>query len=1024
MGPVELWAGERRVDLGTAKERCVLAVLLLAPRRPVPAETLVHRVWGAGAPAKAKQSLYSYITRLRRRLAGLDGVALAFRQGAYVLEVDDEAVDLHRFRLLRDQARAIAGSGDDEYALDRHREAARLWRSVPLAGLSGDWVDRTRRSLEEELLAAAFERLDLELKTGHHADVVGELADLAEQYPFDERPVELLMTALFRSGRQADALAAYRRVRDRLADELGTDPGRGLQELQSRILRNDPTLLRVPGIRLAMEDRRPNNLPPDARAFTGRQQEIRQVCDETPGPVVAIDGMAGVGKTALAVHLAHRLTIRYPDGQIYLKLHAHDPRQDPLDPSAALDTLLRAIGVPAARIPPTLDERAALWRSHLAGGRVLLVLDDAAGHAQVRHLLPGGPGCLVIVTSRRRLSGLHDSHPLSLDVLPLADAVALFTREVGAERALDAAGVTAVVEHCGRLPLAVRIAASRLRHRRTWTVADLLARLASGDRRLAELRVEDTDLTTLFELSYRGLPQPLRAAFRAFGAHPGPDITAHAAAAVLSWPVDEAEGALEELLDRHLITEPVRGRYRFHDLVHDYARHLSRDDGDGAADRVLDHYLTAADRADRTLYPHRRRLPVPIPARALPPLETEEQARQWFTAEHECLLAAAYHAVRADHIALFAHVLAGHLEALGHWDALTALHERAVDSWRGMGDAQGTAQALADLSHIRFRAGDHDAALAYGEEALTLRRAVDDRLGEADVLDHLSLVHWHRARFRDALARSREALDIRRALGDLPGEARSLDHTAIFLDYTGEYDEAERLRERALQIFTETGDARGRAMALNNMGDLALRRGHVAEALRHYAETAAVAGGLGRQHQAIWLINSANVFQHTGRPDQALTSYRRALAIAMELGDRRNEIEALLGVGAAFRQAGRHGESTIHFQKALALSRAIGDVYEECLALRGMGETFIESGRYGPAMDNLRAACALARRMGIPYEVAKCLQGLGDALARVQGGEAAREFRREALDVFERLKVADADRVRADLQDADGATGT
>ncbi|WP_067452605.1 AfsR/SARP family transcriptional regulator [Actinomadura macra] len=1045
IGPVELWIDGQRRNLGTTKARCVLAVLLLTARQPVSAESLIHRVWDK-PPAKARQSLYSYITRLRDQLKGVAGVELTSRQGGYTLDVADEAVDLYRFRLLRDQARAIAESGDDEYALDHHRQAASLCTGIPLADLAGGWADRTRQSLEEEILAAAFERVDIELRRGHHADLVRELSALAGRHPFDERPVERLMVALFRSGRQAEALRAYRRTQVLLAEEMGTDPGPGLRDLHQRILRADAELLRVPGTRLAV-DRRPHNLPPDVPAFTGRHAELRQLLDAVPATasgtappapgsavtVITVDGMPGVGKSALALHLAHRLVDSYPDGHVFLDLHAHDHRQESLDPAIALDTLLRAIGVPTTRIPRALDERAALWRSQLANSKMIIVLDDAASHEQVRPLLPASPGCLVIVTSRRRLAGLHDSHPLSLDVLPVSDAITLFRSVAGIGRAPDDSAVAAVVSRCGQLPLAVRIAASRLRHRRAWGVDDLLARLMSGGRRLEELRVEGSEITVVFEVSYRGLSPSLREAFRAFGLHPGPDLTAHVAAAILGRSAHEAERVLEDLLDRHLITEPLRGRYRFHDLVHEYARRLaheedSEDERRRTVHRILDYYLAAADRAHRLLSPgpHGEHLHL-VHTPELPPLETERQAQEWFTAEHACLLNAAQHAAAhawPDHVARLARALADHLESGGHWEAAARLHQSAIVARRELGDRMGIAHALADLSLIRFRGGEYGSALDDAAQALSIYRSMSERQREADVLSHMSLIHWHRSQFPQALSRCREALEIRRLLGDRRGEARCLDHTAIFLEYTGDYQEALRSRERALAIFTEIDDARGRTMALNNMGDLALRMGDIDAAVRHYGNTAAAAAELGRQHQAIWLINMANVHRYTGSDDIALKKYREALAIAMQIGDRRSEIETLIGIGATFQSSGRNGEALIHHQKALAISRTISERYEETLALRHMGETLAESGRYSTALDRLREARDLAELIGVPYETGKALESMGTALLHTTGPEAARECWQNALEIFDSIAVPEGESVRTRLRAIGDAAGS
>ncbi|MEU8347258.1 tetratricopeptide repeat protein [Spirillospora sp. NPDC048832] len=1037
IGPVELWVNGRRRDLGTPKERCVLAVLLYSARQPVPTETIIRRVWDRDPPAKARQGLQVYMTRLRHRLEDVEGAALISRQGSYLLDVDEESVDLHRFRRLRDQARAIAESGDDEYALDHHRQAAELCRAEPLADLSGDWAERTRHNLEQELLSAAFARIDLELKHGNHADVLRELSDLTERHPLDERPVERLMKALYRCGRQAEALEVYRRTHDLYAAELGTDPGPGLQRLHQQILRGDPDLLRVPGTQLSV-DRRPHTLPHRARVFVGRDDEMRQLIETVPGiagpptgsamPVIAIDGMAGVGKSALAVHLAHRLAEHYPDGTMYLELHAHDPRQKPVDPADALDTLLRMIGVPVTRVPRALDERAALWRSELAGGRAILLLDDAAGHDQVRPLLPASPGCLVIVTSRRRLTGLHDAWPLSLETLPLRDAMVLFTGIAGPGRAEPGPDVAAVVDRCGRLPLAVSMAASRLRHRRTWDTRDLLARLSSDDLRLDELRDEDREITTVFEVSYRGLPPPLRDAFRAFGLHPGPDLTADAAAAALACPVREAERILEDLLDRHLITEPARGRYRFHDLVHDYARRVAREtdtdeDRRRTVHRILDFYLATAEHANHLLDPHHRDTTRTDGPR---PLTTEAEAAEWFAAEHACLLNAAAEADRigsAAHVARFSRVLAGHLESRGHWDAAARLHTRAVEALQGLDDAPGTARALADLSHIRFRVGDYETAMEDAEKALQIHRSTGDRHGEAHILGRMSLIHWHQSRLPEALAHCGAAVEIHRALGDRRGEAENLDRTAIILEFTGDYREAERLRLEALAILGEIDAPRLRTMALNNMGDLMIRMGDVDRAARYYAQVAHAAE-LSRQHEAIVLINKANVHRRTGAYETALTDYRAALAIAMELGDRRTQVDTLIGIGATFHNTGRYGEALIHHERALAISRSISERYEETVALRHLGEVLTSSGRYPAAVEHLRQAYDLSTEIDVPDERARALTSLGTALLHVKGSEAARHPWEKALQLMTRLGLPEAADLQARLQSLDHASGT
>ncbi|HEU5160758.1 MAG TPA: tetratricopeptide repeat protein [Streptosporangiaceae bacterium] len=1037
LGPVELWADGQRRELGTAKERLVLANLLLSPGQPVSAETLIDHLWGADPPAKPRQSLYSYIARLRDRLAQAGEVELRSRPGGYVLEIDETTIDVHRFHLLRAQARAIAQSGDEEHAIDLYRKAARLWRAEPLADLSGEWVIRARTSIEDQLLAATLERVDIELRHGHHSDLVGELSDLGARYPYHEHLADRLMRALYCSGRQAEALEVYRRTRARLVDEIGTEANPALRELHQRILEGDPSLLYVPPTRLDAA-RPPNTLPRDIQ-ITGRRFDMLRLLEDLPHQrspgattgsavnVVTIDGMAGVGKTALAVRLAHELAPRYPDAQLFLNLHAHDHGREALDPTTALGTLLRSLGVPHGRIPHALDDRTALWRTQLARSHALLVLDDAVDGDQVLPLLPGAPGCLTIVTSRRRLVGLDHVRSHSLDVLPPSDAMALFTSVVGAVPPTNDKDLAAVVERCGRLPLGISIAGSKLRHHPAWTVSDLLARLEHDNRRLDELRAADRTVASVFEMSYRELSARQREAFRLFGLHPGPTLTPHAAAALIGTEVSNAERMLDDLHERHLINEPDRGRFSFHDLLHDYALRLAvseTSDGDrsDAIRRILDFYICGADRADRLLYPRRRRIDITNSHSTpyLPDIETKPLAQRWFTTEFDNLLRAADYAGRhgwSTHVAHFGQVLAGHLESRGYWAEAATLHARAVTAWYKIDDKDGTARALADLSLVRFRSGQYDEAFAHAEDALTIYRSVADRAGQAEILDHIGVIRWHQSRFVDALANCRAALRIWRSLKDQCGIAKGLDHSAIYLEYIGRYREAGSNRQRALDIYAKVGDLHGRQMALNNMGDLRLRVGDVEAASDYYEQAAAVTAEMGRQHRAIWLGNMGNIYQHTGRYDDALDSYRKALPIHREIGDRRSEIEALIGIGSTFQRMGKQNEALVHYEKALAVAREISERYEETKALRHIGAALVDSGRYDAALTNFRRALDLADRIGELFETAKTLEGMGSALFQLRDRINAKKYWKRALTLYNRLGVPDGHAIQNRLKD-------
>ncbi|WSA17512.1 tetratricopeptide repeat protein [Streptosporangium subroseum] len=1008
-----------------------MAILLMTPGKPVPVESLIRKLWDEDPPDRARDRLYSHIARLRGRLHGTDdGVRLRHGSGAYVLETDPENIDYHRFRTLRAQARAATESGDTKNAFRLYREAGQLWRGEPLSGLSGLWAVQTRQKLEDELLGSTVDRIELELLRGGHADLMSELYDLINRFQFNEKLVELLMLALYRSGRQTEALGAYRQARRRLVDELGAEPGPGLQALHQRILQGDLALL--PESRhdsqKIQKDVPPNNLPGDIYTFTGRTMELDQLISERAREdvvtVLAIDGMAGVGKTALAVHLAHRLADEYPDGSLYLNLYGHDARRESMDPATALDRLLRILGVPVSRIPNSLDERAAVWRTELTHRRMLIVLDDAIGHDQISHLLPGAPGCLVMVTSRRRLAGLDDVRSLSLDVLPPEDGAALFGRVVGAQRTLQADDVALVVRLCGYLPLAIQLVGNRFRHRPAWDVADLAGLLGRADRRLIEIRAENREITAAFELSFHCLDENQQQAFWRLGLHPGADLTSESASALLEFSQADAEKFLDDLLDYHLIAEPRRGRYRFHDLIREYARLLSGQEPESRRaevfQRILDHYLLLADTADRLLYPHRTRSLIEVSG--LPHLRsgigTADQALAWMNAEMDNLLLAARYAANhgwMKHTVLFAHVLSRHLDMWGHWAEGGDLHTHAVAVGREAGDQPGTARALADLSVVRWRTGQYDEALRLATEALVIQRALNDEWAIADLLDHSGLVHWHRSEFDLALGYFEQALHLRREIADRHGQADSLNHIAIVHWHRGNYTEAaQRLRE-AFTLYQQDGDRRGQQVTLNNIGDIEIRLGNYAAALGHYEESASFNPHMGPQNEAIWLNNVANAYQHMDRHADALECYRKALKAYRDIGDRRCEADALNNIGSCYARMGKNGEALIHHHQALNISIEISERYEESRALFNIGTLNRRANRYEAALVYYEKALHLTRAIGDVYQEARTLDEMGVTLACTGEEGRARESWRLALGLYEPLGVREAEAVRTRL---------
>ncbi|MET8154932.1 tetratricopeptide repeat protein [Sphaerisporangium sp. NPDC005289] len=1033
LGPVELRVRERRHDLGWTQARLVMAALLLTPGRPVPIRSLIARVWDGDPPAKAAAHLQSSVSRLKKRLreigAATDGMTGGVRlhrvSGSYILETDVENIDYHRFLGLRSRARASAASGDIENALRLYREAQELWRGEPLEGLPGTWADNTRRRLEDEMVGGTVERITLELERGDHSRLIPELSDLVARFPLDETLAGLLMRALYAGGRQADALRAYRQARERLHDQLAAEPAADLRDLQQRILRHDPALTVRRRAGRAPEPAPPNDLPRELGTFTGRAAELASLTSErvlgaTAVPVLAIDGMPGVGKTTFAVHLAHRLAARYPDGSVYLDLHGHSARHRPLDPAAALDRLLRHLGVPGD-LPEDLDARAARWRKELAGRRVLIVLDDATGHQQVRPLLPGEPGCLVIVTSRRRLAGLEGVEPLSLDVLPPDDAAELFHRAAGPHRPLEPEGVAAVTRLCGHLPLAIQLVGSRLRHHPSWTVADLADRLSREGRRLAEIRAENREITAAFRLSYEGLSEFQRRGFTRLGFHPGTEITAHCAAVLLECPLADAERFLEDLLEHHLLTEPRLGRHRLHDLIRDYAVSLAEQEPQDvrtkAVRRVLDYHLFLTDCADRLLYPHRTRTPVDLetPPRAFPGIATADQARRWLTTELDDLLRltryAADHA-HPRHAAMLAHVLGGYLYSWGHWDEAVAVHRGAVEAWRELNDQRGVARAMTDLSAALGRTGRLEESLRIATQASRIQIGRGDRQDAAEALDQIGLAHWHRAEFDVALGHFERALALKRAGGDRYSQAVTLNHIAGVAEAKGDYRAAaDRLRE-VLTLHEEDGDLRGRQVVLNNIGEVKARLGDHQAALRHYEQAASLAIETAPKDRATLAHNMAGALRHLGRHFEALDRYQDALRVYRELGDRRSVAQTLNSIGSCHTSLGQVEQALTHHRTALRISTELLERQQQARALRGLGDASQKAGSLHNALDFYGRALDLARAIGDAREEAEILHQMGSTHERLGALIRAEPLWRRAAELYDRLGLGEARSLR------------
>jgi tetratricopeptide (TPR) repeat protein len=700
-------------------------------------------------------------------------------------------------------------------------------------------------------------------------------------------------------------------------------------------------------------------LPRDIASFTGRQHELAELAEAAAGTggvvsIHAIGGMAGVGKTAFAVHAAHRLAGRFPAGQIFMPLHAHTPGQQPVDPAEALASLLLTIGVPAGQIPADLQARARLWRDQLAGRQLLLVLDDAASSEQIRPLLPGAAGSLVLVTSRRRLTALDDAQTISLDALPPGEAAGLLVR-LAVRPGFSSAdpGVGEIIRLCGCLPLAIGMAARQLHHHPAWTSAGLAAELAAAVDRLELLATENLSVVAAFDLSYYDLAPEQQRLFRRLALHPGTDIDRYAAAALDGTDLAAARRGLEGLYEQYLLTEPALGRYRMHDLIREHARTLTSrldpaDDREQATGRLLDYYQHAAAHADALVARQARSVPTPTagtaPA-AVPVLANQEQALAWARAERTSLLACLDQATAAGQhawvIALTA-ALEGLLRHDGPWDEAITRHAAAVRAARHLGDRSGTALALTNLGDVRHLTGDYPGAARDLQEALDITWDLGDRPGQAYALTLLG--------------------DVRHLTGDYPGAARDL--------------------QEALDITRDLGHQRGQAIALTYLGEVRRLTGDFPSAARDLQEALSICRDAGhRLGLPMTLTHLAVVRRMTGDYLGAARDLQEALNMSREISCPSGEVTALNESGTLSRIRGYLGQATSSHRQALDLARQIGSPLDEALALAGLGRCAQASGRTAEAADRLRQALAILQRIGAAegYDVPADLNALSDA---------------------------------------------
>jgi DNA-binding SARP family transcriptional activator len=951
LGPVTAWRDGREVPGGQPRQLAVLGVLATRANRLVSRGELVDAVWGDMPPASAEGGIYTYVAGLRRILEPdrprpnpgqrrrAPARVLVSAGGGYMLRLGPGCLDADSFEQGLGQARGLRAAGELAGAAQAVADALSLWRGIAFAGVPGPFAEAERQRLAELRTAAAEEQADLLLALGRPAEVVPDLTALVAEHPLRERAHGLLMIALYRCGRQAEALQVFHEARERLAEELGIDPGSELTHIHRQVLAMDPALdgpAEPAAVTLAASSpqaaqsalnaqpaRPPAQVPPEAAGFAGRAAELRRLHAMLPAaagglsiagepaparngaparsgapggtsPAIAIvTGTAGVGKTALAIRFARQVASRFPDGQLYLNLRGFDPSGTSAEPDDALRYFFEALGVPPRQVPGSLEAQTGLFRSLVEGKRMLLLLDNARSTDQVRPLLPGSPECMVVITSRSQLAGLvatEGAHPLPLDVLSLTEATELLAARLGEERiAAEPAAAAELIRQSAGLPLALSVTCARAITRPGLSLADLAAELDDARVRLDVLDAGDvtTDLRAVFSWSYERLSEGAARMFRLLGVHPGPDVSAPAAASLAGVPLAQARSALAELARVSLLAEDTAGRFMFHDLLRAYAAERAADGEDNpdvALRRLLDYYLRSACAAARRLYPSMRQIapPAGLPGVVAEEFGSYEQALAWFVTEQRVLPAAVTAAEERAEDA-YCWLLARSCTSVMHRRGLlhdVAMAQRtALAAAERLGDPVALGYVHYELGHVYARLGDVAAADEHLGQALEMFTQTGDRISIGQVQHGFALLLAQQDRYAEALPHAQEGLRLRRSFGDQAVVALSENTVGWIYGHLAQYDEALRHCRRALELHRECGSRSGVADTLDSI---------------------------------------AFAYAGLGDHERAMTHYQQSLEAYQEMGDPEGESSSLTGLGDAQFALGLHAAARRSWEQALA----------------------------------------------------------------------------------------------------------
>ncbi|MFJ2033705.1 BTAD domain-containing putative transcriptional regulator [Streptosporangium sp. NPDC087985] len=1008
LGPLEVAAGSQRLDLGGIRQQTVLALLLLDANRAVTTGRLMEAIYGDDPPTTSRAQVQICISALRRLfLAHGSADVISTQAQGYALQADSSQIDSHRFESLILQARRAREGRNLDEAIDRYREVLTLWRGPALNGIESRLVQSAASRLAERRITANEDCVQLELDLGRHHELVGELNELVQEYPLRERLRGQLMLALYRSGRQAEALQVYRLARRTMIEELGIEPDERLQQLEHAILTSDESLdlpaapARAIGELTARVPSIPGMLPTDIADFTGRTKQIDDIrqwltltsCDRShfAVPIIAIVGKAGVGKTTVAVHAAHNVADHFPDGQLYADLHGGVSR--PTSPMQVLERFLRVLGVPGTALPDGLEERAEMYRALLADRRMLIVLDDAGNESQVLPLLPGNPASAVIITSRSRFAGLAGAIHVDVDVFDSSQSIDLLSRIAGVERVQsEAESAAALAELCGRLPLALRIAGARLLARPHWSIEQLVDRLEDETHRLDELRHGDMGIRASISLTYDSAGKDAQRLFRRLAILDSRLFPAWISAALLDLPFSDAQDLLDDLADAQLVETTGVGRgvhtqYRFHDLIRVFARErLAAEEQaaerSAALGRALGGLLFLAEAARHREYGPDILVRSEAPLWSMPKKLVDQLVAaplSWFERERMILVSSIRQAAQAGFVELCWSLTVNAVaffEARVYLDDWRETHEIALAASRQARDKRGQAAVLHSMGSLAITEQRFDDAQRDFEAAVNLFREINDDRGVAMAIRNIGFLDRMNGRFDEAAARYQWALEIFRDIGDQVAAAYSLHNLAQLRLEFDDLDGAKQLLSEALRLSGNGGSRRVKAQVLHRMGHTHLQ---------------------------------------ADEPALAACVFDEALTVVRDLGDPTGEAYALHGLGIARLRQGMLKEAESALRHSLMLANTSSQRLAEARVLVGLGELALANTDPAQAVSHFQQALSLYERIRVPLHEARTLIMINNAHLAAGNKSAAREALVQALALTDSMDSLAADRIREQL---------